>query len=337
MNTALGRLEKVDLRDVWTDEARDFTPWLAQAGNLSALAEAIGIDLELEGTEQNVGPFNADILCKDTLDDQWVLIENQLERTDHTHLGQLLTYAAGLDAVTIVWITCRFREEHRAALDWLNGNTETGIHFFGIEIELWRIGDSPPAPKFNLVSKPNDWSKTVSRSAESGDLTDTQQLKLEYWTSLAAHIEEQATRLQVRSPAPRNYMDFAVGRSGCNLAANINTQVPYVRVLLWISGRPESEAIFHLLREERDQIEDEVGTSLTWLPRPNKKSFVVEYRWDDDPTDRDAWPDQRERMADLLDAFHRTFAPRLKRLDPEDWVPAEGELDADPMPDHDLE
>ena len=321
--STLGRLAKVDPRTVWTHEAHDFTPWLAQDENLRQLGDAIGIELELAGTEQNVGPFNADILCKDTVDDQWVLVENQLERTDHTHLGQLLTYAAGLDAATIVWITRRFREEHRAALDWLNENTETGIHFFGIEIELWQIGDSPPAPKFNLVSKPNDWSKTVSHIAQDGELTETQQLKLDYWTALAPHIEERDTQLQVRSPAARNYMDFAVGRSGCNLAAGINTQAPYVRVLLWISGRPESEAIFYLLREERDQIEDEIGTSLDWLPRPDKKSFVVECRWDADPTDRSDWPSQHERMAELLDAFHRTFSPRLKRLDPSGWDPSD--------------
>ncbi len=136
-----GRLERVELRQVWPHEATAFTPWLAQPENLKLLGDKIGIDLELEAQEANVGPFRADILCKDTLTNQWVLIENQLERTDHTHLGQLLTYAAGLKAVTIVWIANRFTSEHRAALDWLNEITDSGFNFFGLEVELWRIGD----------------------------------------------------------------------------------------------------------------------------------------------------------------------------------------------------
>src|SRR5438132_14411087 len=162
---SLGRLKKVDLREVFSSEAGDFTPWLAQEENLSLLGETIGIDLELEAQEKDVGPFRADILCKDTATESWVLVENQLERTDHTHLGQLLTYAAGLQAVTIVWIAPRFTDEHRATLDWLNEITDDRFNFFGLEIELWRIGTSPVAPKFNVVSQPNDWSKTVAAGA----------------------------------------------------------------------------------------------------------------------------------------------------------------------------
>jgi hypothetical protein len=116
----LGKLERVDLRDIWTSEASDFTPWLARERNLEILGDTLGIELELEAQEKAVGPFRADILCKDIATDSWVLIENQLERTDHTHLGQLLTYASGLEAVTIVWIAARFTEEHRSTLDWLN-------------------------------------------------------------------------------------------------------------------------------------------------------------------------------------------------------------------------
>ena len=161
MSTPLVRLEPVDLRGVWSDEAKNFTPWLAD--NLDVLETTLEIGLELEGVEETVGRFKADIICKDTDDPaaRRVLIENQLEQTDHNHLGQLLTYAAGLEAVTIIWIAKKFQEEHRAAIDWLNEITGKGIFFFGLEIELWRIEDSPPAPKFNIVSKPNDWSKSI--------------------------------------------------------------------------------------------------------------------------------------------------------------------------------
>ena len=138
-------------------------PWLARKENLDILGQTLVIDLELEAQERPVGPFRADILCKDIGSDRWVLIENQLERTDHNHLGQLLTYASGLEAVTIVWIAAHFTEEHRSTLDWLNRITDGSFRFFGLEVELWRIGDSPPAPKFNIVSKPNDWSQSSPR------------------------------------------------------------------------------------------------------------------------------------------------------------------------------
>jgi len=142
----LGRLEQVELRTIWVNEAVDFTPWLARPENISELAKTLGLELEVEGQEGPVGPFRADILCKDVGTDAWVLIENQLEKTDHGHLGQLLTYAAGLQAVTIVWVAARFTEEHRAALDWLNEITKDDVRFFGLEIELWKIGSSPAAP-----------------------------------------------------------------------------------------------------------------------------------------------------------------------------------------------
>src|ERR1051325_7974151 len=161
----LGRLERVDLRHIWISEATGFTPWLARPENIVVLSEALGIELEIEAHEKTVGRFRADILCKDIETGRWVLIENQLERTDHSHLGQLLTYAAGLDAVTIVWVAERFTEEHRAALDWLNERTDEKITFFGLEVELWRIGDSAVAPKLNIVSKPNDWTRSVQQAA----------------------------------------------------------------------------------------------------------------------------------------------------------------------------
>ena len=183
-NVELSRLKRVDLRAAWPDEAAHFTPWLAQQENLELLGETLGMPLELEATERSVGPFAADILCKDPVSERWVLIENQLEQTDHTHLGQIITYAAGLNAVTVIWIARKFVEEHRAALDWLNEITAEGTDFFGVEVELWRIGDSPQvAPKFNIVSKPNAWSKQVSKAARGSGQWDEES----FFTALQKH------------------------------------------------------------------------------------------------------------------------------------------------------
>lgn len=219
----LGRLQRVDLRDIWVSEAVDFTPWLARSENLEILAETLGLELELEAQEKSVGPFRADILCKDIGTGDWVLIENQLERTDHTHLGQLLTYASGLEAVTIVWIASRFTEEHRSTLDWLNKITDERFQFFGLEVELWRIGESPAAPKFNVVSKPNDWSKSVAQAARSIDdasLSETQVTQREYWAAFHEALKSaQGPVSGNRKPQPQSWMSYSVGRTEFSLAA----------------------------------------------------------------------------------------------------------------------
>ena len=186
-NEALGVLERVDLRKVWEEEDKDFTPWLAKEDNIALLSKAIGAQLEVEDQEVGIGPFKADIVCRNRDDDgSYVLVENQLERSDHTHLGQLLTYAAGLDEVTItiVWIARTFTEQHRAALDWLNEVTSEGVRLFGIEVELWRIGTSPSAPHFNIVAKPNDWTKPTA-------LTEAPQLYQEYWRDFGDVVRKE--------------------------------------------------------------------------------------------------------------------------------------------------
>ncbi len=162
----LERLKKIDLRKAWKSEDQEFTPWLANEENLELLGDTIGIELELVAQEKDVGPFRADILCKNTENESYVLIENQIEKTDHKHLGQLLTYASGLEAVTIIWIASKFTEEHRKSLDWLNEITDKRFKFFGLEIELFQIGDSPYAPRFNVISMPNNWGKSVSQAAK---------------------------------------------------------------------------------------------------------------------------------------------------------------------------
>lgn len=188
----LGRLEPAELRACWQSEASDFTPWLAEPENIQLLAEALGLPaLQVEETEATVGPFRADILCSEPDSDGYVLIENQLERTDHRHLGQILTYAAGLDAVKVVWVSPDFTEEHRAALDWLNRISSEEFLFFGVQIELWRIGDSPMAPRFNLVVKPNEWAKQVKAGARAGTAEHAARSReyQQWWAGLLQYLE----------------------------------------------------------------------------------------------------------------------------------------------------
>lgn len=316
--TALGKLQKVELRTIWDTESGHFTPWLAQAENIELLSAAIGIDLEVEAQEKNVGPFRADILCKDTTTDSWVLIENQLERTDHGHLGQLLTYAAGLSAVTIVWIAENFTEEHRATLDWLNEITEDRFNFFGLEIELWQIGDSPVAPKFNIVSKPNDWSKTVAEAAkriEAGELSETKQLQQEYWAELRSYLTNAKSKLRPQKPLPQHWTNFAIGRSHFNLTASQNTRDKRIGVFLVLTG-PDAKIHFKLLEAAKEKIEEAAHTALEWRELPGKKeSHIVLQLEGADPVNQADWSRQHQWLKDTLELFHRIFASRVKSLD----------------------
>ena len=188
----LGRLRRVELRDIWANEATEFTPWLAETGNLELLSETLGIDLELESMETRVGSFYADIVCKDQGTETTVLIENQLGKTDHDHLGKVLTYSAGLQAETVIWLAERFQDAHRAALDWLNEISHQNTQFFGLEIELWCIGDSVAAPKFNIVSMPNDWSRSVAEATiDNRELSEHRLLQLEYWDAFLQILRDE--------------------------------------------------------------------------------------------------------------------------------------------------
>ena len=307
-----------ELKSGWQFE-RDFTLWLAEEANLAQLAESLGIDeLELEATEKNVGPFRADILCKDTLSGHWVLIENQLSRTDHGHLGQLLTYAAGLQAVTIVWIAAPFTEEHRAALDWLNDLTDERVRFFGVEIELWRIGKSLKAPRFNVVSKPNDWKKAVVVPDDKDG--PTKKLQLEYWTAFRKYMEEHPGNVRPVKPLPQNWMSFSVGRSGFGIGTRINIQGKWISALLGMGGS-NAKTCFKLLHEEKEKIEEEFGEKLNWRELPGQvESHVVLVLEPADPNDRSDWPRQHAWLLDRLEKFYTVFRPRVKRLDPAAWV-----------------
>ncbi len=319
----VGRLERVDLRTIWTTEAGDFTPWLALPKNLEVLAETLGVDLELEAKEKEVGPFRADIICRDIGTDSWVLIENQLERTDHIHLGQLLTYAAGLQAVTIVWVAARFTDEHRAALDWLNKITDESFRFFGLEVELWRIGDSPAAPKFNVVSEPNDWSLSVAQAArviDDADLTETRRKQKAYWTALNLVLDTASGPVTGNhKPGPRQWSAFPVGRTGFNLAAVTLRKQNQIRAELYLRGG-NAKAFFGLLKQQKDPIEQELNYPLEWEELPaGKDCRIASYLDSVNPEEESDWLRQHEWLAKRLNDMHGVFSRRVKELNADDW------------------
>lgn len=312
----LGKLEKIDVREYWANEAQDFTPWLAQEENIVLLGEEIDVELEVQQVEQHIGLFRADIVCHDTNSNHKILIENQLEKTDHSHLGQILTYAAGLDTTTIVWIADEFTEEHRAALDWLNNITDETINFFGIEIELWRIGDSLSAPKFNVVVRPNEWIKTASQSDK---LSSTDQLYLEYWTAFRDTYKENKTSIRIRKALAQSWMTFPIGRSNFWLSASISKLKKKINITLSIYGE-DRLAYYRLLQQQKKEIEKQIGMQLQWYEHKEKKESLIRNTFEDvDPSDKSKWPHQHKMIFETLELFHSTFAPLIKNLDAAEW------------------
>lgn len=327
MSVTLGKLERVDPRTAWPHEAAAFTPWLASEEGLQLLGEALGMTLERQAEEQPVGRFNADILARraDVPEEHFVVIENQLEETDHRHLGQLMTYAAGLDAMTIIWVARSFRDEHRAALDWLNDVSHEDIAFFGVEIELWRIGTSPPAPKFNVVSRPNDWSREV-QDAKAADATASplRAQQRRFWEGLRALLEQRKGPVRTQAPRPQAYTWASLGRSGIGLLPSMNTRDRSLTVECILQGSA-ARSWFKQLQAQKPQIEAEIGQPLQWeMPADRKRCSILLTRPNADATKEADWPVLHAWMADTLALFHKVFAVRAAALEdvPEESVDA---------------
>jgi hypothetical protein len=317
----LGKLENVDLKSYWEHEAHDFTPWLASQENIKILGDAVGLDLEVEAQEADVGSFRADILCKDTDTNNWVIVENQLEPTKHSHLGQLLTYAAGLHASAIIWVSKEFRPEHRAALDWLNEMTREGAAFYGVEIELLRIGESAPAPRFNVISKPNEFSKGAQEGASTtGEPSEVRQTQLAFWTAFRDYLRANSKVVRSQKPAAQAWINHSVGVSQAGLAAvasswDSETGHPGLRAELVLSGG-SAKARFQNLEMSKAQIAQEVGPDLICENRPSTQRCKIYFRRDGDIADKSKWSEYPEWLKTKLEALYRAFSPRLKAMHP---------------------
>ena len=274
----LGNLELVDPRLVWKNEAHDFTPWLL--ANADRLSAALGIDLELEAAEHPVGGFSLDLVGRDITNDAVLIVENQLAITDHSHLGQVLTYAAGTDASTIVWIATGFREEHRQALDWLNENTGEDTHFFGIELQVVKIGDSANAPLFNVVVQPNDWQKQVRAATQPGATSAKGAAYMKFWRRFLDRVHvEHPDWTSGKAVGPQNWYDMKGPISGCRYSSSFAGQDRLRHELYIDTGDGEKNMqIFALLRDRMGQIEDEYGGALSWEELPDKRaSRIADY------------------------------------------------------------
>jgi len=310
----LSTLTRVPLREAWKHEAGEFTPWLAQPENLERLADELGLnELACVATEHRIGDFKLDMLCNDGTDH--VIVENQLEETDHKHLGQLLSYAAGVGAKKVIWVADSFRQEHIAALRFLNENTTEDLSFFGVQVELWRIGDSPLAPKFEVVVKPDDWVKAGREQARAASSSSpTKQLQMRFWAALVDRLATTAPQIRPQKPGPRHWLNNSIGRSGFQLNITANTRDERLGVELWMPGA-EAKQRFSKIREQKEAIEKQLGFVLDWQELPDAQACrIASWYPNASIEDEQRWDEYLNWLEQRLVIMDRVLRPIVKSL-----------------------
>ena len=286
MMKKLGKLEKVNLREIWANEEYDFSVWLSKEENLKELSDTIGMEIVLEERESSVGKYSVDIYGREEGTDRKVVIENQLEDSNHDHLGKIITYASGKDAKTIIWIVKRARDEHRQAIEWLNAHTDEEVGFFLLEIEVWKIGDSPAAPKFNIVSKPNDWGKT--QKVNNG-LSKAQKLQNEFWQTFAeygAGNDDYSKEFNKRKGQPQHWYDLPMGSSEYHISLTCATQRKEVGIEVYIDNNKD---IYDLFFENKKELEERTGLKFNWQRLNDKKASRIKAIKKCDITNQEEW------------------------------------------------
>lgn len=271
----LGRLEKIkDLRSVWKNEEYDFTPWIASESNIKLLGDELGIPIKVIKTEAPVGKYELDILAVNEDTNENIIIENQLEVTDHDHLGKILVYGSGYDARTIIWIVKDINEEHKQAIDWLNEHSDDNINLFLVKIELFKIGDSEVAPHFEIVSQPNDWTKTIRSNQTDTELTGMRLTDLKFWQGFNEYCTEHKSSFSIRKAQPHHWYSIAIGSSECHIDLTI-VKSGELACSIWISDNKELYSKFYNHKEE---IEKELGYNVLWNYKENNKASSIDIK-----------------------------------------------------------
>lgn len=303
--TVIGKLKEVDVRELWKHEQYDFSNWLAKGENLEYLNEILGLTLTDANKEVYVGSYRCDLVAVDETSGTRVIVENQLEGTNHEHLGKLITYAAGLKAGFIVWIVREAKEEHRAAIEWLNNNTGTDVNFFLIEIHAYKIGDSAPAPKFEIVEKPNDFVKRGNPKSVDGDLSKRESERLFFWEEFNKVLVSRNKPFNLRKATTDHWYDVAIGSSGVHVTINLVNKDGYIVVELYISDNKE---LFDRLYEQKAEIESELGMNLDWDRLDTKKASRIKYYIDGlNFDDHSNYPELMDQAIDTAVSMRNVF------------------------------
>lgn len=271
----IGKLQEVNIRDLWKHEQYDFSAWLSQDENIELLNEKIGLTLVDINTEAYVGAYRCDIVAVDETTGIKVIIENQLENSNHDHLGKIITYASGLDAKVIVWIVKEARDEHRSAIEWLNNNTSKDINFFLIELHAYKIGNSEPAPMFQIIEQPNDFIKESKNNKSAETMNKSQSERVEFWTLFNDHVIERGKPFNIHKATTDHWYNIAIGTSQVCLSVTLVNKEAFVGVELYIASNKE---LFDKLFAEHEEIEKELGFKVEWLRLDSSKASRILYR-----------------------------------------------------------
>lgn len=301
--------KQINPRKMWPNEALNFTPWLAE--NISELGEKIGMELEVVGQEVSVGPYSADILAKDINTDAYIVIENQLERTNHDHLGKSITYASALSAKTIVWIATDFTEEHKKALDWLNDNTNEDLAFWGIQLELWQITEDTASMRLNIVSTPSTNVKTIK--SKTNNESESRSIQLDFWTKFRDKLQSTKKIPSLQTPMARYAYDVRIGRSNILLSNVCNTQKNFVGVRLYIRNSVV-ETYYPALESRKTEINKALGCEPVWDANPSARDKAIALSLQTDLTDPEKVEEALDWMVKQTIIFYNVFSKEVKGI-----------------------
>ena len=265
----LGILKEINIRKVWAHEQYDFSEWLSKEDNIQQLGNTLNLSLTDVETEKFVGSYRCDIICKDEITGKNVLIENQLEPSNHDHLGKIITYASGLDASVIIWIVESAKEEHSSAIEWLNKHTDDEVSFFLIEVHAYTIEGSKPAPFFKIIQQPNDFVKQVKNITKNTELNDSQNSRLEFWNRFNDVLEKRGKPFNKRKATTDHWYSVAVGSSQCHISIDLVNREHKIRISMWI---PDNKQLQDMFYSNKEAIEKEIGHSISWDKLDDKKA-----------------------------------------------------------------
>lgn len=304
------KLVEVNLRDIWKHEERDFSKWLSKEENILEIGKILNLSLVDVETEKQIGSFSCDIFCRDEFSDKKILIENQLEATNHCHLGELLTYSSGLDASIVVWIVKKARPEHAGAIKWLNEHFDNEVSFFLIEVHAYKIGDSNPAPKFEVIEQPNDFSVQVKNNNKVGEKSKkTQNYRFEFWTLFNEILAEKGYPFNKRKPTNNHWYDVSIGSSKCHIFISLVNKAKKIEVGIYVNDSKEQyDAIF----THKDEFELSMGCKFVFNRNNNKKSSTIStFILGLDFEHRDNYKDLMNKIIDLILKLRSVIKPYL--------------------------
>ncbi|MEH8029084.1 DUF4268 domain-containing protein [Gallibacterium anatis] len=305
----LGKLEEVDVRELWKHKQYDFSEWLAKEENIEMLSNKVGLTLTDINKEVFVGSYRCDLVAKDETTEIKVIIENQLETTNHDHLGKIITYASGLDANVVIWIVKEAREEHRSAIEWLNNKTTTDISFFLIEIRAFRIGDSLPAPQFVVVEKPNDFVKVTNVGVDNGELSKAQSERFNFWNKFNEIVASRNKPFNIRKATTDHWYNVALGTSEAHISITLVNKTNSIGIEVYINDNKE---LFDKLYSESESIQNELGFYMDWQRLDDKKaSRIIYYIGGLDFNNHENYDELINKVIDKVIAIRDAFKDRL--------------------------